>query len=71
MAIEASTMNWTTDKPATPGWYWWRNVLKGQGPILVEVWTDEHGRLNSGPPAYFVEGSTDFSGDEWTPRQGI
>jgi hypothetical protein len=64
-------MNWTTQKPLTPGWYWWRNVSKGQGPILVEVWVDEHGHLKSGSPAYFVEGSTDVSGDEWAPREEI
>ena len=64
-------MKWSTDKPTQPGWYWWRNVVKGQRPLLVEVWVDGQGHLKSGPPPYFVEGSTDVLGDEWVPREEI
>jgi len=61
-------LKWTTKKPASPGWYWWRNLSKCQGPILVEVWNDEQGHLKSGPPAYFVEGNIDTS-EEWAERE--
>ena len=35
-------MNWSTDIPARPGWYWWRNRAKGHAPALVEVKVDEY-----------------------------
>jgi hypothetical protein len=28
-------MNWTTDKPTVPGWYWWRSNT--EDPTMVEV----------------------------------
>ncbi len=43
-------MNWTTDTPTKPGWYWWRNLIRNQGPLVVEVWADEQGHLKSGRP---------------------
>ena len=64
-------MTWSTARPTKPGWYWWRNLIKARGPLVVEVWIDEHGHLKSGPPAYFVEGSPDVPGDEWAQRGEI
>jgi hypothetical protein len=62
-------MNWSTDIPARPGWYRWRNRAKGHAPALVEVKVDEHWFLKSGPPAYFVEVSLVQDLDEgWAER---
>ena len=57
-------MNWTTDKPRRPGWYWWRNLSKGQAPTLIEVKVDEYSFLKSGAPAHFVEGSLESDPEE-------
>lgn len=32
-------MQWTTDKPTTPGWYWWRK-RKGFIPAFLDVTSD-------------------------------
>jgi hypothetical protein len=60
-------MNWTTDKPTKPGFYWWRNRLPDAHARLVEVAIDGYGCLRSGPPANFIEGAArlDTSDEEW------
>jgi hypothetical protein len=57
-------MNWSRNKPFKPGWYWWRNQVKGHAPTLVEVKVDEYWFLKSGAPAYFAEGSLLANPDE-------
>jgi hypothetical protein len=41
-------INWTTQKPTTSGWYWWR-PLSTDAPALVEVTLEEDGVLKVGP----------------------
>jgi len=30
-------MTWTTDKPTTPGWYWWRSHPYKSGEHIIRV----------------------------------
>jgi len=61
-------MNWSTDKPVKPGWYWWR-PLSTDTPTLVEVTIDGDGFLSTHPPASALKGGriSDTFG-EWTER---
>ena len=47
-------MNWTTDKPAKPGSYWWR-LGSDRLAHLVKVTIDGDGVLSTHPPAQLVE----------------
>lgn len=29
-------LTWTSTKPTTPGWYWWRDAEEN-GPVIVQV----------------------------------
>ena len=62
-------MTWTTEKPTTPGWYWWRNLSTDGHAHLVEVTIDGDGVLRIGPPASSIEGGRlgDTTG-VWTER---
>ena len=33
-----ATMNWTTDKPTKPGWYWWRQDRVAKMCRVWEWW---------------------------------
>ena len=58
-------MNWTTEKPTKPGWYWRRLSSDGHAH-LVEVTREGSGVVQTHPPAQLVEAgrSVDTSG-EW------
>jgi hypothetical protein len=61
-------MNWSTNKPKKPGWYWWR-PLSTDAPTLVEVTLEEDGVLKVGPPAILVEGGNlGHASGEWGRR---
>jgi hypothetical protein len=66
-------MKWSSKKPNTPGWYWWRNLSKDQPATLVEVKLNAEGFLESGPPANFIEGRLliDTLGEEWAVRGAV
>jgi hypothetical protein len=65
--LGAADMNWTTDKPTKPGYYWWRSRSPDGHAHLVEVTIDGDGFFESGPPANFIEGATriDTPSEEW------
>ena len=58
-------MNWTTERPTKPGYYWWRLGSDGHAH-LIEVTIDGNGVLQSHPPAQLIEAGrlVDTSG-EW------
>ena len=61
-------MNWSTEKPTTPGWYWWRTTIEGL-PTLIEITMDGDGVLRTGPPASAIQdGRLDETEGEWTQR---
>ncbi len=39
-------MNWSTNKPKKPGWYWWR-PLSTDAPTLVEITLEKRRSLES------------------------
>ncbi|WP_447978760.1 hypothetical protein [Candidatus Nitrospira bockiana] len=56
----ARRLQWSTDKPATPGWYWHRGTYHDPCPIVVEV--DQAGYFQ------WPDGSFDdvhVTGGEW------
>ena len=58
-------MNWTTERPAKPGYYWWRH-----GPDRlahsVKVTMEQDGALQTHPPEQLIDAGlcVDTSG-EW------
>ena len=58
-------MNWTTEKPTTPGWYWWR-LSSDRLAHLVKVTREGNGVIQTHPPAQLVQAgrAVDTSG-EW------
>jgi hypothetical protein len=49
-------MNWTTDKPTKPGWYWWRNLKDGMQPSMTLVDKDKGGLYAGGSYVSFIGG---------------
>lgn len=42
---QAKPSTWTTVKPTTPGWYWWRSLNIGIHQRCTEVYQDSSGKL--------------------------
>lgn len=53
---------WTTTKPTTPGWYWFRHATFCEGGMIVEVRADVHGQL----VARSWSGYASFAYAEWS-----
>jgi hypothetical protein len=58
-------MNWATERPTKPGYYWWR-FRSDRLAHLVNVTMDGHGILQTHPPEQLVDAGlcVDTSG-EW------
>jgi hypothetical protein len=55
-------MNWTTQKPTTPGWYWWRDVGRSHG-VVVQVDPETGTVSSSGTGEYRL--LKEIVGGEW------
>jgi len=59
-------MNWTTEKPTKPGWYWHRNGRGDMWPsvILLRL-VDDRLRVRLGDECWPLDSPVIFEGDEW------
>ena len=55
-------MNWTTQKPTTSDWYWWREIGHSQC-IILQVDTDTGTVSSSGTDEYRL--LNEIVGGEW------
>jgi len=69
--IEGADMplSWTTERPAVPGWFWFKDFTLTSGPVIVR-WTGETYSLTGTEGTFFPSDQSQWAGPLEPPSLG-